>query len=267
MGATEDDVSLSLTLLDNATDALHTCIVDDVHVGGRFAELLGTLTRRVRSCIVRIAAHGSIAASRATTPGPTKELAQRQQDPHQAVAGLNSVVSSSDTPMPRGYTSAPPLREQNQWTSINGHHPDRLNRNHSFHANANGLTYPPQSQGQIYNDPSLPGVLYDKYNPAVTIMPPPCYTYSNGVGIYDPHASAKDNDNINSNGLQTKQLYTNTGPIIPVQRHLCRQYLHTRIQYWLGLACATTGSTTQLVLRLRCHSCWLRARCRRLRHA
>jgi len=205
--------------MDRAAEGLRTCIVDDVHVGSRFAELLETMTRRVRSRIVRIAANGSRAASRATTPSPTKESAHRREHPHQAAIGLVPMVSSNNPPTQRNYLSAPPLRQQHQWASMNQQYTDQPNQLHTTNSCADGLTYPPQIQGQIYNDPSLCGSLYDPYKPSVSIMPPPCYTFIKGVGNYDPHGFANGNSNSNSNSnsngqLGDQQLYNDTGPSV-----------------------------------------------------
>ncbi|EOD44338.1 putative fungal zn binuclear cluster domain containing protein [Neofusicoccum parvum UCRNP2] len=49
LGATEDDVALSLGLMEEAVSALRNCIVDDVHVGNRFADMLITLITRIKS--------------------------------------------------------------------------------------------------------------------------------------------------------------------------------------------------------------------------
>lgn len=70
LGATEDDVAISLGLMDRAVSALRTSIVDDVHVGNRFADLLDTLTNRIRSRFVRMAANGSTGISRAPSHSP-----------------------------------------------------------------------------------------------------------------------------------------------------------------------------------------------------
>jgi hypothetical protein len=49
LGASKMDVEISIGLMDRAVDALRTCVVDDVHLGIRFADLLETLTSRLRS--------------------------------------------------------------------------------------------------------------------------------------------------------------------------------------------------------------------------
>lgn len=48
LGASKSDVEISIGLMDRAVDALRNCVVDDVHLGIRFADLLETLTSRLR---------------------------------------------------------------------------------------------------------------------------------------------------------------------------------------------------------------------------
>ncbi|KAG9242958.1 hypothetical protein BJ878DRAFT_554005 [Calycina marina] len=49
LGASKSDVEISIGLMDQAVSALRNCVVDDVHLGIRFADLLETLTSRLRS--------------------------------------------------------------------------------------------------------------------------------------------------------------------------------------------------------------------------
>jgi hypothetical protein len=49
LGASKYDVGISIGLMDATVDALRNCVVDDVHLGIRFADLLDTLTSRLRS--------------------------------------------------------------------------------------------------------------------------------------------------------------------------------------------------------------------------
>ncbi|KAG9237708.1 hypothetical protein BJ875DRAFT_481011 [Amylocarpus encephaloides] len=49
LGASKQDVEISIGLMDSAVSALRNCVVDDVHLGIRFADLLETLTSRLRS--------------------------------------------------------------------------------------------------------------------------------------------------------------------------------------------------------------------------
>lgn len=49
LGAPKSDVELSIGLMDRTVDALRNCVVDDVHLGIRFADMLETLTSRLRN--------------------------------------------------------------------------------------------------------------------------------------------------------------------------------------------------------------------------
>lgn len=60
LGASEADVADSLKLMDRTVEALRTCIVDDVHVASRFADLLATLTENLKPRLVRISADGRV---------------------------------------------------------------------------------------------------------------------------------------------------------------------------------------------------------------
>ncbi|KAI0382637.1 hypothetical protein F5Y04DRAFT_270213 [Hypomontagnella monticulosa] len=48
LGAPKSDVEVSISLLDRTVDALRTCVVDDIHLGTRFGDLLESLTTRLR---------------------------------------------------------------------------------------------------------------------------------------------------------------------------------------------------------------------------
>ncbi|KAL1844386.1 hypothetical protein VTJ49DRAFT_65 [Mycothermus thermophilus] len=49
LGAPKSDVEISIQLMDRTVDALRNCVVDDVHLGIRFADMLETLTSRLRN--------------------------------------------------------------------------------------------------------------------------------------------------------------------------------------------------------------------------
>ncbi|KAF4119762.1 Fungal Zn(2)-Cys(6) binuclear cluster domain, partial [Geosmithia morbida] len=75
LGAPRSDVKLSIDLMDATVDALRTCVVDDVHLGIRFADLLETLTSRLRNRFIQAptmqeasAAAGTVTGSGARTP-------------------------------------------------------------------------------------------------------------------------------------------------------------------------------------------------------
>ncbi|KAI1326005.1 transcriptional activator ARO80 [Xylariaceae sp. FL0255] len=48
LGAPKSDVERSISLLDRTVHALRTCVVDDIHLGTRFGDLLESLTTRLR---------------------------------------------------------------------------------------------------------------------------------------------------------------------------------------------------------------------------
>ncbi|POS84881.1 hypothetical protein EPUL_002851 [Erysiphe pulchra] len=52
LGASKSDVEISIELMHRAVDALRNCIVDDAHLGNQFADLLETLTSRLRGRFV-----------------------------------------------------------------------------------------------------------------------------------------------------------------------------------------------------------------------
>lgn len=55
LGATRQDVEVSIRLMDSTVEALRTCVVDDVHLGIRFADLLENLTMRLRNRFIYVA--------------------------------------------------------------------------------------------------------------------------------------------------------------------------------------------------------------------
>ena len=59
LGAPRSDVKISIDLMDRTVEALKTCVVDDVHLGTRFADLLESLTSRLRHRFVQAPAVGS----------------------------------------------------------------------------------------------------------------------------------------------------------------------------------------------------------------
>ncbi|GAB7351119.1 hypothetical protein MBLNU459_g1580t1 [Dothideomycetes sp. NU459] len=58
-GAFEDEMAVSLGLMDRTVEALSTCVVDDVHLANRFGELIGTLSSRTRAACVRMGKGGN----------------------------------------------------------------------------------------------------------------------------------------------------------------------------------------------------------------
>jgi len=81
LGASKNDVEVSIGLMDAAVDALRNCVVDDVHLGIRFADLLETLTSRLRHRFVHAptVTHGvSVAGSKNRSPVIHQEHEQQQ---------------------------------------------------------------------------------------------------------------------------------------------------------------------------------------------
>ncbi|KAF2264824.1 hypothetical protein CC78DRAFT_221107 [Lojkania enalia] len=162
LGATENDVAYSLDLLDRAVAALRTSIVDDVHVGNRFADLVETLTHRIRSRFVRLAANGSTGISRAGSHSPTRTGAQTPMMPpphpltqqgHLAAPFNGHIANYQGTPTP----GSPPL----------------------------GVS----ASGRATPNPSLWGISSEAYDPnsnSISIMPPPGYG-PNGYNIDYSH--------------------------------------------------------------------------------
>ncbi|OTA61953.1 hypothetical protein K449DRAFT_395325 [Hypoxylon sp. EC38] len=59
LGAPKSDVEVSINLLDRTVDALRNCVVDDIHLGTRFGDLLESLTTRLRDRFKYAPATGS----------------------------------------------------------------------------------------------------------------------------------------------------------------------------------------------------------------
>lgn len=53
LGAPRADVKMSIDLMDETVEALRNCVVDDVHLGIRFADLLDSLTSRLRNRFIQ----------------------------------------------------------------------------------------------------------------------------------------------------------------------------------------------------------------------
>ncbi|OTA90775.1 hypothetical protein M434DRAFT_22776 [Hypoxylon sp. CO27-5] len=67
LGAPKSDVEVSINLLDRTVDALRNCVVDDIHLGTRFGDLLESLTTRLRDRFKYAPATGS-GEERSSTP-------------------------------------------------------------------------------------------------------------------------------------------------------------------------------------------------------
>ncbi|OBR13228.1 Fungal zn binuclear cluster domain containing protein [Colletotrichum higginsianum IMI 349063] len=83
LGAPRSDVKLSIDLMDETVKALRNCIVDDVHLGIRFADLLDSLTSRLRNRFIQAPALGQVGSADGRSP-----------DPHAAVNGASAAAHS-----------------------------------------------------------------------------------------------------------------------------------------------------------------------------
>ncbi|KAH6642293.1 hypothetical protein C7974DRAFT_385190 [Boeremia exigua] len=171
LGATEEDVAVSLALLSGAVDALRTSIVDDVHVGNRFADLVETLTHRIRSRFVRLAANGSSAMSRAGSRSPLQAPLMPPPAPLNPIAG--SYMGSTSHIFPTNGTGT--------GTSVPG--------SPSLSGRATPIS---QSLWGISAEP------YDPNSNSISIMPPPGFNAFPHPGT--PGGSANGNANSTANG-------------------------------------------------------------------
>ncbi|KAI9786393.1 MAG: hypothetical protein M1839_006853 [Geoglossum umbratile] len=173
LGAKEDEVAISLSLMDRAINALRTCIVDDVHLGNRFADLLDTLTQRIRARFVRMAGIHGTGASRRDSHSPAPNAGRHQ------------------TPQRYQPTHGLPQPSYQQW---NGGSYD-VNSNFGGNTGANGI------DGQTTPNPLL-GIStesIDVVDPNVSIMPPPSFvftpSYENGGATTASSGAAMDTNN------------------------------------------------------------------------
>ncbi|OJD29400.1 fungal zn binuclear cluster domain containing protein [Diplodia corticola] len=197
LGATEDDVALSLGLMEEAVSALRNCIVDDVHVGNRFAGMLITLITRIKSRFVRMAGSGSgrnsLQASRATS-----------QSPSLPTAGITSNQHSYNNPM------MPPPHAGGQGynpNSNNGNNPQWPNYSSS---GLSGPASPVASNGRATPNSNHPlwGISTETYDPGsnnISIMPPPTFgsPYNSHNQLSNSNGGSADgNSGSNTNNSQ-----------------------------------------------------------------
>lgn len=154
MGATESDISDSLSLMDRTVDALRTCIVDDVHVASRFADLLATLTENLKPRLVRIAADGRSGKNRRVSQHPSMDGIQ---DTRPTSAPQQGFLHRSQSQQ-EAQTSAGAMATQQQWNNYSNHQ-----------------DVPPSTV--------MHGISYEPYdlngqNGSFSVMPPPHFSTS-----------------------------------------------------------------------------------------
>ncbi|KJR89889.1 c6 zinc finger domain containing protein [Sporothrix schenckii 1099-18] len=99
LGAPKADVEISITLMDRTVDALRNCVVDDVHLGTRFADLLESLTSRLRNRFIHApslpASANAPQSASGGSPNPTAEAAFGVSGHARGLAGPGQGLTSS----------------------------------------------------------------------------------------------------------------------------------------------------------------------------
>ncbi|MCJ1230631.1 hypothetical protein MMC12_007305 [Toensbergia leucococca] len=100
LGGKEEDVAISLRLLDETARALRTSVVDDVHLCLRIADLLKGLTSSIRHKFVRLVARSSINPQKANA-SPRKRQPEYQKYLDEArIKRREAEASSFNLPLP-----------------------------------------------------------------------------------------------------------------------------------------------------------------------
>ncbi|KAK4140519.1 uncharacterized protein C8A04DRAFT_39817 [Dichotomopilus funicola] len=91
LGAPKSDVEMSIQLMDRTVDALRNCVVDDVHLGIRFADMLETLTSRLRNRFIYAPPPAAASTTDGRSPG-----AMPSGDVGNGISGLGHSGGSSN---------------------------------------------------------------------------------------------------------------------------------------------------------------------------
>lgn len=169
LGATESDITESLSLMDRTVEALRTCIVDDVHVASRFADLLDTLSSNLKPRLVRIARDGRAARSR--------QMSNGNLDPSSAARDKATIQQSPQTM----HESVP--SQQQQW-------------------NYNNVMMPPSTEMSQHTLFGISNETYDLMgnDNTYTVMPPPGFnTSSPGNNVHGPGSANGSYDSYSAN--------------------------------------------------------------------
>jgi hypothetical protein len=197
LGNYENAVNTSLELMNNAIHAMRTCIVDDVHIGNRFADVAETMTQRMKSQLVRMVANGA----------PTTAAASRDES-HSPMPSTEPTYMAP----PNGLPTSHPATQQ--WANMQG----RLHEN-SMHGNmqqypsdspfqqgSNGRMTPadfgPLAHTQIYNQDTNEHI----------IMPPPNFFPGQFGNPYVDAGAGSSGYNGNDDGNGTGMSIDLNGP-------------------------------------------------------
>lgn len=174
--------------MDRAVEAVRTCIVDDVHVGIRFADLLETLSSRIRSSFVRMSSGNGIPASRAQSRSPgltAAAMAMAPMGPPPAPASSGSMNNKNNNNHNNSALFA--ASQPSSWTN-------NVNANNGIGAAFPYISpnSPSLTAGRMTPSHPLYGISTEPYDPGtgnVSIMPPPSFPIYNS-NIYDSNNPA-----------------------------------------------------------------------------
>jgi hypothetical protein len=178
VGATVSDVATSLSLIDQSAVALQSSIVDDVHVGNHFAELLKTLNARIRAVFKYLPGAGSNGISRAGSRSPVSAISNGQQrHGNHLTQAPTSNVNNANHPWSQYMNSSSYFSGSLTPGAMNG----------SLHT-VGGAPGPQTPGSNNYNLPMNPleGISTEAYIPGssnVNIMPPPNFDISTHQGF------------------------------------------------------------------------------------
>jgi len=102
LGAPKSDVETSISLLDRTVHALRTCVVDDIHLGTRFGDLLESLTTRLRDRF-KFAAATTINVAEGKSPLANGHVSKAAgHNGHSGLPGLENGYSAHTTKFREG---------------------------------------------------------------------------------------------------------------------------------------------------------------------
>ena len=93
LGAKDNEISVSLSLVERTAEALCTCVVDDVHLSNRFGELVQALAASLRNRVVQMT--GSEIPSGCITPS---QVATQRQQFHSVETGPPEIGNVASAP-------------------------------------------------------------------------------------------------------------------------------------------------------------------------
>lgn len=178
LGATEDDVRVSLDLQDRTIEALRTCVVDDVHLSNTISRLLELLTANIRTRFLRFAP---------TDRGVDGEGQERASQPTSRVA----------SPRPAAKDGSNSARQD---PNTHWQHQMQASNHNKFGYQFNQGASESQQHHPIvtHHDPlaGIPAQPINSSNIGVSFMPPPPSVYYNYYGSNGPSPKLDDSNSI-----------------------------------------------------------------------